>query len=273
MLKKVLIFSIVVIFGVALYTNIKAFSTGIVGLTKRAGNTEGCTCHGFSPTTSVNVLFQGPDSVRYGDTVTFTVSITGGPLTRGGIDISAGNGKVILSPSDNTLQRLEGSPGVFELTHVTPKAPVTGAVTWTFRYIAPLSGTKDTLFSTGNSVDFTGGNNNDSWNFGQSKVIALKSPTGIAGNNEVIDNFKLKQNYPNPFNPVTKINYSISKNGNVILSVFDSKGNLVKNLVNERKNAGEYSVEFNGNGLSSGVYFYRINVNGLSETRKMTLVK
>lgn len=273
MIKKILISSVVVILGIALYTNIKAFSTGIVGLTKRAGNTEGCTCHGFSPTASVNVSFQGPDSVRYGDTVTFTVSITGGPLTRGGIDISAGNGKVILSQSDNTLQSLEGSPGVFELTHVTPKLPVSGTVTWTFRYIAPVSGTKDTLFSTGNSVDFTGGNNNDSWNFGQSKVIVLKTPTGIAGTNEVIDNFRLNQNFPNPFNPVTKINYSISKGGNVNLSVFDSKGNLVKNLVNERKQAGEYYVEFNGNSLSSGIYFYSINVNGLTETRKMMLVK
>ncbi len=273
MIKKILISSVVIILGIALYTNIKAFSTGIVGLTKRAGNTEGCTCHGFSPTTSVNISFQGPDSVVYGDTVNFTVSMTGGPLTRGGIDISAGNGKVVLSQSDNTLQSLEGSPGVFELTHVTPKAPVSGSVTWTFRYIAPISGSKDTLFSTGNSVDFTGGNNNDSWNFGQNKVIILKAPTAITGTNEVIDNFHLNQNYPNPFNPVTKINYSISKSGNVKLSVFDSKGNLVRNLVNERKSAGEYNVEFNGNGLSSGIYFYIINVNGLSESKKMMLVK
>jgi len=91
--------------------------------------------------------------------------------------------------------------------------------------------------------------------------------------NEIPSNFKLYQNYPNPFNPVTKINYSISKGGNVNLSVFDSKGNLVKNLVNERKQAGEYYVEFNGNSLSSGIYFYSINVNGLTETRKMMLVK
>ncbi|MFA7362060.1 MAG: choice-of-anchor V domain-containing protein [Candidatus Kapaibacterium sp.] len=273
MIKKILISSVVIILGVALYTNIKAFSTGIIGHTKRAGNTEGCTCHGPSPTLSVNVSIQGPDSVSYGDTVTFTVSLTGGPLVRGGTNIAAGNGKVILSQSDNSLQSLEGSPGVFELTHVIPKVPVSGSVTFTFRYVAPAAGTKDTLFATGNSVDFTGGNNNDSWNFGENKVIVLKTPTGIAGTNEIIDNFRLKQNYPNPFNPVTKINYSIAKSGNVNLSVFDSKGNMVKNLVNERMNAGEYSVDFNGNGLSSGVYYYKIDVNGLSETRKMMLVK
>lgn len=273
MLKKILIYSVVLIFGVALYTNIKAFSTGIVGHTKRNGNTEGCTCHNASPTPGVNLLFQGADSVAFGDTITFTVSMTGGPLVRGGINIAAGNGKVILSPSDNTLQSLESIPGIFELTHVTPKTPVSGSVTWTFRYIAPASGTSDTLFSTGNSVDFTGGNNNDSWNFGQSKVIVLRTPTGIAATNEVIDNFRLNQNFPNPFNPVTKINYSIAKSGSVKLSVYDSKGNMVKNLVNERMNAGEYSVDFNGSGLSSGVYYYKIEVNGLSETRKMMLVK
>lgn len=273
MIKKILIFSVVVIFGIALYTNIKAFSTGIVGLTKRAGNTEGCTCHNPSSTPAVNLQFMGPDSVRYGDTVTITLFMSGGPLVRGGVDISAGSGKVILSPSDNTLQRLEGSPGVFELTHVTPKAPVSGSVSWTFRYIAPASGTRDTLFSTGNSVDFTGGNNNDSWNFGQNKVIVLKSPSAISGSSEVVENFRLKQNYPNPFNPVTKINFSLNKSGIVKLSVFDVQGNFVKSLLNDKKSAGEYSVDFNGSGLSSGVYYYKLEVNGLSETRKMMLVK
>lgn len=273
MIKKSIITIFVVIMGIALYTNLKALSTGIVGLTQRMGNTEGCTCHGFSPTTSVVLNFQGPDSVRFGDTATYTISMTGGPLVRGGVNISAGNGRVILSPSDATLHSLESMPGVFELTHVSPKAPVSGAVTWTFRYIAPLTGTRDTLFSTGNSVNFTGGTSGDSWNFGNSKVIKLSSVTGIAGNNEVANGYKLAQNFPNPFNPVTKINYSVAKQGFVKLSVYDSRGNLVKNLVSEAKSEGNHTAEFSGNNLSSGVYYYSISVNGFNETKKMMLVK
>ncbi len=273
MIKKLIITVFVVIMGVALYTNLKALSTGIVGLTPRMGNTEGCTCHGFSPATSVVLNFQGPDSVRRGDTAVYTISMSGGPLVRGGVNIAAGNGRLILHPSETLLQSLESMPGVFELTHVSPKAPVSGSVTWTFKYIAPASGTRDTLFSTGNSVNFTGGTSGDSWNFGNSKVIVLKAVTGIAGNNEIASGYSLSQNFPNPFNPATKLNYTVARTGLVNLSVYDSRGNMVKNLVNETRNAGSYSVEFNGSNLSSGVYYYKISVNGFSETKKMMLVK
>jgi len=273
MIKKILITVIVGVFVVALYTNIRALPGGIVNLTKRAGNTEGCTCHGFDTTTTVKVFFQGPMVVQYGDTVTYTVKMTGGPLVFGGIDISAGRGQVVLSLLDNTLQRLEASLGIFELTHLAPKLTVTDTVTWTFRYIVPLTGFMDTLFATGNSVNGNNGTSGDSWNFGQSKAIFVGNIQGVAGNTTSINDYKLFQNYPNPFNPSTKIKFQINKSGIVKLSVFDSRGNVVRDILNERKNAGEYSAEFNGNGLSSGVYFYKLEVNGISETKRMLMIK
>jgi hypothetical protein len=273
MIKRIFLSAVIIIFIAALYTNIKALSGGIVNLTKRAGNTEGCTCHGFDTTSAVKITFQGPNVVQYGDSVTYTVKMTGGPLIKGGIDISAANGNVKLSPLDNSLHRLEASLGIYELTHVAPKLPVSDTITWTFRYFAPLTGTKDTLYSTGNSVNGTGGTSGDSWNFGQSKVITIGNIQGITENAGKVNNFNLYQNYPNPFNPSTKINFQINKSGLVKLSVFDSKGNTVKNLINERKNAGEYSVDFSGNGLSSGVYFYKLEVNGINETKRMLLIK
>ena len=85
--------------------------------------------------------------------------------------------------------------------------------------------------------------------------------------------FKISQNYPNPFNPTTKIDFQIPENGNVQVAIFDMTGREVAVILNEAKTAGYYSINFNGANLSSGAYFYRINVNNFSTTKKMTLVK
>lgn len=86
-------------------------------------------------------------------------------------------------------------------------------------------------------------------------------------------NFELLQNYPNPFNPNTVISYRLPISGDVTLKVFDILGNEVATLVDEIKDAGYHSVEFNATGLSSGVYFYSIKTNGVYEIKKMTLIK
>ena len=85
--------------------------------------------------------------------------------------------------------------------------------------------------------------------------------------------FTLEQNYPNPFNPSTIINYSIKEAGVVKLKVFDVLGSEVAELVNESKDAGNHSVEFNASNLPSGVYIYTLQVNGYSASRKMLLIK
>ncbi len=91
--------------------------------------------------------------------------------------------------------------------------------------------------------------------------------------NKVPDSYKLYQNYPNPFNPSTKIRYTIKENGTVAIKVFDITGKEVKALVNEKQNAGEYEVTFNGNSLSSGIYIYKLESGDYSEAKKMTLLK
>ena len=86
--------------------------------------------------------------------------------------------------------------------------------------------------------------------------------------------FELSQNYPNPFNPVTKINFALPLDSKVMLKVYDLTGRELSTLVNgELKPAGYYSVEFNGSGFSSGLYFYRIQTDKESVTKKMILVK
>ena len=83
----------------------------------------------------------------------------------------------------------------------------------------------------------------------------------------------LHQNYPNPFNPSTAISYELSAKGYVTLRVYDVLGREVRTLVNEVEKAGRYEIRFDGSGLASGVYFYRIQAGTYSAVMKMLLVK
>jgi hypothetical protein len=92
-------------------------------------------------------------------------------------------------------------------------------------------------------------------------------------NTSNLKEYELSQNYPNPFNPVTKFNYVLPVNGNVKVSVFNSIGQVVKELVNGYQESGSYTVEFDGSALSSGIYYYKLEMGRFTETRKMVLVK
>ena len=85
--------------------------------------------------------------------------------------------------------------------------------------------------------------------------------------------FSLSQNYPNPFNPVTTINYSIPAESFVTIKIYNSIGQEITSLVNENKSSGNYSVNFNGGNLSSGVYFYRMQAGSFVSTKKFVLMK
>lgn len=85
--------------------------------------------------------------------------------------------------------------------------------------------------------------------------------------------FRLSQNYPNPFNPVTTIKYSVAKEGFVSLTVYNLIGSKVATLVSEYKPAGQYSVQFDGRGLASGIYLYRLESGNFSAYKKLILMK
>ena len=88
-----------------------------------------------------------------------------------------------------------------------------------------------------------------------------------------LSEFILKQNYPNPFNPRTTIKYQIPKISFVTIKVYDVLGKEISTLVNEEKPAGNYEVEFTGDGLPSGIYFYQLRAGNYIETKKMVLLK
>lgn len=85
--------------------------------------------------------------------------------------------------------------------------------------------------------------------------------------------FALSQNYPNPFNPKTVISYSIASASNVMLKVFDPIGREVALLVHEEMEPGIYTAVFDGSGLSSGVYFYRLDAGSFSDVKQLTILK
>jgi hypothetical protein len=85
--------------------------------------------------------------------------------------------------------------------------------------------------------------------------------------------FELSQNYPNPFNPTTNISFELPINCKVSIKVYDISGREIITLLNETKTAGYYTVMFDASGISSGVYFYRIQTDGFSDMKRMLLVK
>ncbi len=85
--------------------------------------------------------------------------------------------------------------------------------------------------------------------------------------------FELSQNYPNPYNPSTKIDYALPADGNVSLKIFDISGKEIAEPINRFLTAGYHSININSSNLTSGTYFYTLEMNNLSITRKMILLK
>jgi hypothetical protein len=107
--------------------------------------------------------------------------------------------------------------------------------------------------------------------------LTFKPPFSTTGIGDlpgtVAEDFALSQNYPNPFNPSTTIEYSLNKPANVTLEVYNLVGQKVATLVNGYKPQGQYSVNFDAQNLSSGVYFYTLTSGDVKLTRKMLLMK
>ncbi len=85
--------------------------------------------------------------------------------------------------------------------------------------------------------------------------------------------FSLSQNYPNPFNPTTKIDFEVPHNSIVRIIIYDILGREIKTLVNKELSPGYYSLLFDGSGLASGVYFYRMNAGDFVKVKKMVVIK
>ena len=98
---------------------------------------------------------------------------------------------------------------------------------------------------------------------------------GIEDNYELlITNYELFQNYPNPFNNQTNITYTLQNISEVEVNIFNTKGEFVQELVSKKMNKGKYSVSFNASKFNSGIYYYRLKIDGVvKETKKMLYLR
>jgi hypothetical protein len=99
------------------------------------------------------------------------------------------------------------------------------------------------------------------------------NPMKVENQTLAASGFALEQNYPNPFNPATTIRYTLDQQAHVALTVYDAVGRVVRTLVNDNLSAGTYQQVFDASNLSSGVYFYRLQVGSRVETKHMMLVR
>ena len=102
--------------------------------------------------------------------------------------------------------------------------------------------------------------------------LAFGGATGVTASPAQPGTFRLEQNYPNPFNPGTVISYTLPAAGHVLLRVYNLLGQLVATPVNSWQTAGEHILPFDARNLTSGVYLYRLSIDGASLTRTMTLM-
>jgi hypothetical protein len=138
--------------------------------------------------------------------------------------------------------------------------------TWnSIRNDFPTDDPPTALFASGNLI-YVG-----TWASG---IFRTNITTNIQYNKDKIpDGFYLEQNYPNPFNPSTTFEFHVASPGFVSLKIFDVLGNEVETLVNEEKEPGSYKMEYNASHLASGVYYYKLNTNGFTDTKKFMLMK
>lgn len=115
---------------------------------------------------------------------------------------------------------------------------------------------------------FAGTSGSGIWRIPLSEVTAVVQPYFSRPAEYV-----LSQNYPNPFNPGTNIRYELPKTSHVGLTVYDLLGREVSVLVNDRREAGVHEVKFDGSGLASGVYFYRLRAGDFVATKRLHLLK
>jgi hypothetical protein len=248
--------TLIFIFFTIYSINLFADASGRTNRTKKT-STAGCNCH--SSSSAITSTISGPTTVIAGQTYILTLTINMSSGSGGyGVDIAAKRGSLaVISGS--------GLKSVGELTHSSPISYSNPKVIQ-FNYTAPSTAGTDTIYA---NVDrgYSG-----AWAYAPNYGFTVETASGVI-NNETPLAFGLYQNFPNPFNPVTRISYSIEKAESVSLKVFDIRGNEVSSLVNSNQTAGSYSVEFDGKNLASGIYFYKLESEGRTEVKKMTLLK
>ena len=202
-------------------------------------------------------------------------------------------GSVVVGSSDTTIY----GPGIFQVSTSTSKYDAYGTLTLpngSFQALRSYDATTFKVYNNGTLINSSTSYSLE-WSTSEGHQLTVgidsgatsgtvkvnsvswtrveQTPTFVNMSTEQPAGFMLSQNYPNPFNPSTVISYQIPTSGQVTLKVYGILGREVATLVNERENAGSYSVTFDGSRLASGVYFYRLQAGNVTKVMKMIILK
>ncbi|MCF8435276.1 MAG: T9SS type A sorting domain-containing protein [Ignavibacteriales bacterium] len=153
------------------------------------------------------------------------------------------------------IERMKSGNEYTPIAFIEGRGTLSESSSYSYLDIAPDNGT---YFYRLKQIDFDG-----SYSYSQEVKAIVNN----------LNEFSLSQNFPNPFNPTTRIDYYIGMRSLVSLKIFDLLGNQVAYLIDEILEPGNYSVTFNASGFSSGVYFYRLENELQSITKKFTIMK
>lgn len=126
------------------------------------------------------------------------------------------------------------------------------------------------IVGAANHVDGNGSSSRSAYMYKMSVLTTSVKTADLSAKPEA---FLLRQNYPNPFNPTTTIQYDLPQQTKVQLAIFNTAGRRVKTLVNGARTAGYHSLTVDMQGLSSGIYFYRLQAGRFSQTQRMLFLK
>ena len=252
-------FYIGIIFILLFSKDLFSFPGGQDGRTRKTTSLGCSSCH-YSGN-NVSGIFNGPDTLIKGQSYQLSLTITKQNTGLAGLDIAVSKGIIDTTGGGQYIKFING-----ELVHKAGIALTSNTITINFRYTAPLITGYDTLWAT------VASGYNGNWKWVPEKIIYIKQSTGIIENNQNID-FHLYQNYPNPFNNNSKLKIKTSKSGNVKIIVYDVMGREIITLLDKRLKPGTYEINFDGSGLNSGVYYYKLTANGFTDVKKMLMIK
>ncbi|MBL7129320.1 MAG: T9SS type A sorting domain-containing protein [Ignavibacteria bacterium] len=252
---------------VMFFISVSVFSfpsyTGYSGAPGSSGNCAS-TCHGSSGGT---IQISGfPTQYTPGQAYIITISHNGGQTIRnfnGSCRIGTGssNAGVISAGTSTSVYNTAGETNGVHLSSNSLNSA-------TFNWTAPSSGTGTVkLYIAGHQ----GSKNDPNTNIILTATEIISGIPGINGN--IPTEITLFQNYPNPFNSETIISYSVPKQGNVKLDIYNVAGEKMETMVDGYKESGYYMIAWDASNYASGVYYYRLTVGDRDITKRMTLLK
>lgn len=191
-----------------------------------------------------------------------------------GTDIGA---SITVDKSQNVYIGGSTDTASFKMVYAALKYSAAGDFEWVQTYSISPDSPEDFIYDikldNSNNIFVTGISFGIGTDYDFATIKYAQTSSISSNNTEILNRYFLYQNYPNPFNPKTKISFDIKEAGHVSLIVYNSSGKEVKPLYNGLLKRGSYSVTFDGSGLPSGFYFYRLTAGNISISRKMILVK